>query len=139
MAKSDVLPFTQKSRTKGAIILNADGTTQKTVYTASTEDAVVKMLQIVSNDTSARVVDILVNISGTDYPLGSVTVPASSGTNGVAAAVDVLSGALITALPYDGSGKRVLPLEASVVLKVASQTTLTAGKQITVVASVEEY
>ena len=63
--------------------------------------------------------------------LGSVNVPTLSGTSGTAAAVDLLSGTLMPGLPYDANGKRVLPLPAGAILKVASQATVTAAKTIT--------
>jgi hypothetical protein len=42
-------------------------------------------------------------------------------------------------LPLDRNGKRILPLLAGTVLKVAALATVTAAKTVTVTAIVEEY
>jgi hypothetical protein len=139
MAKSTNLNFTQNLKIGQATIVNADSTALKSVYTGSANDSVVKALQIVSDDTSARVINVYVNNGTTDYLLGSVSVAAASGTNGTAAAIDLLGGTLMPGLPYDANGKRVLPLPASYVLKVSTQVAITAAKTVTVTAMVEDY
>lgn len=139
MAKSTSLNFTQANKAGFATIVPADTTTLRTVYTAGSNDSVVKQLQVVSDDSSARVLNVYINNTSTDYLLGSVNVPASSGSNGTAAAVDLLGGTLMPGLVYDANGKRVLPLPAGYILKVSSQTTVTTGKTVTVTALVEDF
>lgn len=139
MTKSNILPFTQNIVNAGVQILPADTTTLKTLYTASTNDAIVKSLIVNSTDTAAQTVNLWLNISGVDTLLGTVTIPLASGTNGTVAAVDLLSGAIITGLPLDASGKRVLPLKAGTIVKISTVGTVTAAKAITAVALVEEY
>jgi hypothetical protein len=139
MAKSTSLNFTQNLKIGQATVVNADSTGVKTVYTGGTNDSVVKALQVVSDDTSARVVNVYVNNGSTDFLLGSVSVAASSGTNGTAAAIDLLGGTLMPGLPYDSNGKRVLPLPVNYVLKVSSQTAVTSGKTLTFTALIEDY
>lgn len=139
MPKSTALNFTQTLKQGNATIVAADTTALKTVYTGATNDSIVKALQVVSDDTSARVLNVYINNGSTDFLLGSVNVPLASGTNGTAAAVDLLGGTLLPGLPYDANGKRVLPLPAAYVLKVSCQTTVTAAKTVTVTAMVEDY
>ena len=139
MTKTYTLPFTQSLKDGYATIVAADTTALKTVYTGGTNDSVVKALQAVTDDTSARVLNVYVNNGTTDYLVGSVSVAAASGTNGSTAAVDLLGGTLLPGLPYDSNGKRILPLQATHVLKVSSQTTVTAAKTVTVMALVEDY
>lgn len=122
-----------------ATIVAADASGLKTVYTAGSNDSVIKSLQVASDDTTARVLNVYINNGSTDYLLGAVSVAIASGTNGTTAAVDLLGGTLMPALPYDANGKRVLPLPAGYVLKVSSQTTVTAAKTVTITAMAEDY
>ena len=139
MAKSQALNFTQSLKMGMATIVAADASTLKTVYTAGSNDSVIKSLQVASDDTTVRVLNVYINNGSTDYLLGAVSVAIASGTNGTTAAVDLLGGTLMPALPYDANGKRVLPLPAGYVLKVSSQTTVTAAKTVTITAMAEDY
>lgn len=110
----------------------------QTLYTGATNDSVVKGISVASTDSSARNVQLWINTgTGGDKLLGTVAVAANSG-NGTVAAVDLLSGLLIPALPYDQNGKRVLPLKTGVILK-ASVPAVTAGSQFTITVVAEEY
>lgn len=140
MAKSTALNFTQSLKLASATIQPADTTALKTVFTAGSNDAVVKSLHAVSDETAnARVLNLYVNNGATDIYIGSVNVPLSSGFTGAIASVDLLSGTLFPGLPYDAQGKRVLPLPAGYILKVSSQSTMATGKTITVTAMAEDY
>lgn len=114
----------------------------KTLYTASTDDAVVKAINVASTDSAARVMSLWIADSATATPrlIGAVNIPASSGapTSGTAATVDLLGGTLMPSLPYDANGKRVIPLKAGQVLAV-SVPAVTAATAIYVNAMVEEY
>lgn len=140
MSKSQTLNLTQNINLGAVQFTNADAAaTLKTLLTAGADDEIVKGIQIVSDDTSARVLDFLVTINGVDVPLCSVSVAASSGTNGTAAAVDALAAALQPGLPLDALGKRVLPLKALANVKVRNQAQNTAGKTISVTAISEKF
>lgn len=111
----------------------------KELYTSSTDDAIVKGINVTSLDTSARVVSLwLVDTNENRSLIVSINVPISSGTSGTAAAVDLLSGTLLLPLPYDANGKRVLPLKAGQKIGV-SVPAITAGTKIFVTAFIEEY
>lgn len=120
-------------------IVPADTTAWKTVYTAATNDAVVKSLACVSNDTAAKIVRVGIDIGGTVFQIGAVNIPIASGTNGIAAAVDLLQASQLPFLALDRSGKRILPLKAGNILKVAAVATVTENKTLTVTALAEEY
>lgn len=139
MAKSQLLNFTQNINLAAVTIVAADTTTLKTVYTGSANDAIIKGLNITSDDTAARVVNITVHDGTADRQIISITIPAASGTNGLSPSVDALSTVYLPSLPLDNNGKRVLPIKTGHILKVASQSTVTAAKTITVSAIVEEY
>jgi len=139
MPKSTNLNFTQNIKFTGAKITPADTTDLKTLFTAGTNDSVVKAINVQSTDTAARVVNLYVNDGTTDFLIGAVNIPLRSGDNGTAAAVDLLGGTLLPSLPYDSNGKRILPLPAGYVLKVSSQTTVTAAREITVTCMAEDF
>jgi hypothetical protein len=111
----------------------------KDLYTASGDDAVVKAISVSSTDTAARVVSLWI-IGADNQPtlVGAVNIPLRSGDNGTAAAVDLLGGTLMPALPLDATGKRALPLRAGQRLAV-SVPAVTAGTLINVSAQIEEY
>jgi hypothetical protein len=111
----------------------------KELYTAATNDATVKSINVASFDSAARVMSVW--IVGTDAQpvlIGAVNIPANSGNNGTAAAIDLLGGTLMPSLPYDANGKRIVILKAGQKLAV-SVPAVTAGTQINVTAQVEEY
>ena len=111
----------------------------KELYTSATNDSVVKAINVASFDSAARVMKLWI-ISNDAQPIliGAVNIPANSGNNGTAAAVDLLGGTLLPSLPYDANGKRVLALKAGQKIAV-SVPTVTAGTQINVSAQIEEY
>lgn len=111
----------------------------KELYTASVNDAVVKAINVASTDTAARIVTLwLIGADNQPEQLCAVNVPLRSGDNGTAAAIDLLTGTLSPAIPYDANGKRIIPLKAGQKIAV-SVPTVTAGTQINVSAMIEEY
>jgi hypothetical protein len=111
----------------------------KELYTATTDDSVVKAINVASLDSAARVMSVWL-IHATNQPtlLGAVNIPANSGNNGTAATIDLLGGTLMPSLPYDANGKRVIPLKGG--QKIAlSVPAVTAGTQIDVIGVFEEY
>lgn len=139
MAKSTSLYFTQNLKLASTTIQPGDTTTVKTVFTAGANDSVVKALHAVSDDSSARVINVYVNNGSTDILIGSTSVAANSGTNGTTASVDLLSGTLFPSLPYDANGKRVLPIPATYIVKVSCTTTVTTAKTLTISCMAEDY
>jgi hypothetical protein len=141
MAKQTELYLTANLKTAGVTIAPADTTAWKTVYTAAANDAIVKGLACVSDDTAAKNIRIGIDVSGagTVFQIATVNIPIASGTNGTAPAIDLLNAAALPFLPVDRNGKRILPLKAGDILKVAALATLTTAKTITVTALGEEY
>lgn len=139
MTKLSTLNLTQNINTAAVTFVNADvAATLKTLLTAGADDEIVKCLQFTSDDSTARVVDVLLNIGGTDYLLGSVNVPINSGTNGTVSAVDAFA-TLMPGLPVDALGKRVLPLKAGTIVKLRNQTQMTAAKTLTATIISEKF
>jgi len=139
MAKQTNLYITDTIKTPGVSFANADGTTAKTLYTAAADDAVVKAIMVTSTDTAARNLRLIINDGSTDRTIGTVNIPITAGTTGSITAVDMLGAALMPGLPLDQQGKRILPMQAGHILKVAPLVAVTATFTIDVTAVVEEY
>lgn len=112
----------------------------KSLYTASANDAVVKAINVASTDSAARIMSLWQQdaAGGPLQLVGAVNIPASSGSNGTAATIDLLGGTLMPSLPYDANGKRVIGLKAGTKLFV-SLPAVTASTYISVSATVEEF
>lgn len=139
MAKSTNLNFTQTIKTPCVALTSANGTAAATLYTASTNDAVVKSLMVSTNDTTTVNLVVSINNGSSDFVLGTVNIPINSGYTGAIASVDVLGSSLLSGLPRDINGRNVLPLPSGYVLKVGCLATMTSAKTVNVIASVEEY
>ena len=111
----------------------------KELYTASSNDAIVKSINVSSLDSAARVMSVwIVGSDSQPRLLGAVNIPANSGNNGTAAGIDLLGGTLLPSLPYDSNGKRIVELKNGEKIAV-SVPAVTAGTQIAVTAQIEEY
>lgn len=139
MAKSTNLNFTQAISNPVKRLNNANGTTPAVVYTASANDAVIKSITVTSTDTSAVNLQLFVDDGTTVGLLGTVRIPAASGTDGATATFDILNSSLLPGLPVDLNGRKILPLKAGYILKAAPLVAITSAKQVDIFSSVEEY
>lgn len=139
MAKSTNLNFTQNIKAPCVALTSANTTTAATLYTASSDGAVVKSVVASTNDSTAVNLVVVVNNGTTDFVLGTVNLPINSGYTGAIASVDVLGSNLIPGLPRDINNRSVLPLPSGHVLKVGCLATMTSAKVANVIANVEEY
>lgn len=118
-----------------AQIANADASNKKALVTAGSSGSKVTAIRACSDEAStARVLQLILTRSATDYLLGSVSVPALSGTDGAAAVKDLLNTTDMPGLPVDNDGQRYLFLQSGDVLNVKSLTTVTSGKTVNVSA-----
>jgi hypothetical protein len=133
-----ILPQTVK--TPAVQIANADGTTAKTIYTASANGALISAITVASTDGTARDLKFYVNNGTTDILLCTVQIPANSGNTNALPPVDVLRSTMCPGLAFDANGNRVIFLEAGDILKAAAGASVTAGQTINIVCpSVGEY
>ena len=139
MAKSTNLNFTQEIEVVGKRLTSSDTTSYVTLYTAGTNDAVVKSITVTTTDTAAVNLKVAINDGTTDFLLGTVRVALASGTDGAASSVDILGSGLLPGLPRDLNSRAILPLKNGHILKVGCLATMTASKQTDVIAVVEEY
>lgn len=101
---------------------NASGTTRHNLVPAQGQNYRIDAITAVSTDTSDRVVDVIINTSGNHYAIGSINVPAGSGT-GLVAAVNLVEH-LVTALQAG------LVLNAATTVDVLVESAITSGKVI---------
>lgn len=112
-----------------------------TIYTAGASGGRVYELSACTDDASvAPLVHVYVFRGSTVIPIGTVTVPVSTGnTNAARFNVDFLDGVAITGMPIDNTGKRYIPLMANDVLKCGVLVNLTSLKTCYVMASGADY
>lgn len=117
-----------------AQILPADTTTNKTLITASTDGTKVLAILVTSTDTSARDIQLKKTVSGTDHILGTFSIPITAGFINSTPTVNLFNHTQMPYLPRDANGNPYLQLESGATLTVASLTTVTAAKVISIVA-----
>lgn len=115
-------------------IVNGDGQTVKTIFTAGANGSVVNSLTVSSTDTSNRDVNVYLTRSATNYLLTTVQIPLSAGNANGVPAVDLLRSAQIPGLAYDANGNSVLHLKSGDTLTFSAPVTVTSAKQITAAA-----
>lgn len=131
MAKNDILYIPKSYTSFAATILPADTTSLKTLYTFPSDDCNVLMLSAVTDDTAANDLIFYINTNSTDYRIGHVDLPATSGTDGTTNAVNCLNATNLPFLLYDDTGlNKYIPGKAGDVLKVAAKATVTSAKTI---------
>jgi len=135
VSNTAVFPQTPK---KGLVqIVNADGTTKKTVVTAGADGIKVVALNASSDDTSNRTLQVFITRSVTSYLIGSAVITTLAGTDGSTLPIDML--ALIPGLPVDNDGQRYLFLESGDTLQVAVTGAVTAAKTVHVAADAANF
>lgn len=114
--------------------------TLKTIFTAGTEGSVVKSINCINTDSAKTVALILTDASASFCSIiGTIAVTGVAGYPATTVApFDLLSGSYLPFLPYDGAGKRCLPMKAGYLLKLAVPA-LTAAKWLGVQVMGEHY
>lgn len=138
MSLSNLPFFPQSVNTDKQTFLPADTTTVKAVSAAGTNGSKVSMLLAASSDTTARDIVLYVTISATNYPIGIVSIPITAGTLDTAPTINLLNSSQLQ-LPLDANGNPYIYLGPGATLSAAAGTTVTTAKQITLVATREDY
>lgn len=125
-----IFPLTPK--TSIATIVNADGTTKKTLVTAGADGTRLDQLRVCSDDTANCTLQFFTSLDGgTTWAIqGEVIVAAGSGTNGTLGWTEGLS-----SLNSDNA----LAMQAGEVLGVAAKAAVTAGKTVTITARCGDF
>ena len=134
MAVTSTPIFPQLVQSPAVQILPADTTSLKTLITAGSDGTIVNELLVTSTDTIARDLQLVVTISATDYIIGTVSIPASSGTLNNIPSVGIFDSAQIPNLQSDNNGHKYLQLGSGAVLKVKVLTAVSATRVISVIA-----
>jgi hypothetical protein len=113
-------------------IVNADGQTQKTVYTAGANGSKLTSLVGTSTDTSARDIQISITNGGTSYLLGTVSLPIGAGTTSAIPSVNMLDPTKLVGLAYDSDNNPYIHLVSGDTLTVSAPVSITAAKTVTV-------
>lgn len=112
-----------------------DTTTTQVLVTAGAGGSRINNISVTSDDTSDVVLNVFYYDGTTDYLIGAVNIPTLSGTDGTILPVSLLTQALMPFLGDDLS----YYLEATDSIRVAAQTTVTAAKKISLVATYGDY
>ena len=115
-------------------VLPADTTALKTIYTAATNGSRVESIICTNTATVAdSVVQLWAVIGGTNYLIGSVTVPLTAGNVATVPSVNLMSylGNFGSTLNRDANGNTYLYLATGTVLKIAVTVTMATGKTLT--------
>lgn len=129
--------FIATVRTPVVSIVNADGTSFKSLMVPGSSGSRLDALSAINSDASnAYVLQFAIQVSGVDYEIGEVTVPIGSGTNGTAKAVNVLNE---TDLPQLANTLNVLFLANGATLRVRSKTAVSGVNTVKLVGFGGDY
>lgn len=116
-------------------IVNADGTTAKSLYSAGANGSRVDQIVCTSDDTGAQTVQLIINDGTNDNVVGEIAIPAGAGTNGSTKAVKVINS---TDLPWLSDSGSIF-IKTGYSIKVKSKAAVTAAKTLTFVAFAGDY
>lgn len=131
--------FPQTITTYVVAIANADASTVKTLAAAGTNGTKIEAINVSLTDTTTRDLQIYATISATNYLLGTVNIPLSSGNTNAVPSIDLLRHSQLPFFAYDANGNKYIYLANGTTLSVASGSTVTSGKFLTVVAYGEDF
>lgn len=131
--------FPQTIKNYVAQILPADASTVKTLVTGATNGTKIEAITVASTDTSARDVQLVMTISSVVYVLATVAIPINSGNTNAIPAVDILRNTQWPGLSYDSNGNKILYVASGSVLGVKALTTVTAAKELDILAIGGDY
>jgi hypothetical protein len=126
-------------------VLPTDTTGKKTVATGKAagakEPGGSKIVALLATSTDTNAMDVAISIlrNGVSFALGCVSVAAGSGSDGTKPSVNLLDAAGIPGLPVDRAGQHYLHLQDGDQLQVGVLSTVTADKEIDIIAMGFDY
>jgi len=139
MAKTNEAVFTQNTNNARATIVNADGTTAKSLISAGADDTKITGIALTTDDSAAVNVQIIYNDGTNDTVLGIVNVPLTSRFAASKPGVNGLNTTDLPHLPKDSAGNPFIMLKNGHSLKVAALATVTSAKTLYAVAFGEDF
>jgi hypothetical protein len=127
MVKSATPVFPIHIKNGYARLANADGTGYKTIYTPGSEGSIIKQISFINTQTTTRVLQLAVTVSGVDYQIGTINVPASAGNLITIPTVNVLRDAQLPNMFVDNSGNPIIMLNSDEVLKAKVTVAVASG------------
>ncbi len=113
---------------------STDTTVAKVIFTPGANGSFLESIIITTQDTVARDIYLLYRSGGVSYQLTRVTVPLSSGDTAAIVPLDLLRNSQVTGLVVDANGNKVLPVLAGDAIWIGLVATMTAGKNMDVLA-----
>lgn len=120
-------------------ILPADTTSLKTLCTAGANGTKIERITVTSTDTSAKDLQLVVTSGGTDYIIGTASIPANSGNTNALPTVSLLEHAQFVGLAGDANGNKYLYLAAGAVLKAKALSAVTTARAINIFVQGGDY
>ena len=118
------------------VVADSDTTAKKTLYTDAGNGSIIRGgIGAVSIDTVPRDFCLWMNIGGTDYLKGTITVAAGAGNTGAVVGANMFSRANIPDLSLDTNGNMYLKVPPSGIVKISAAATLSSTKNCTFVAA----
>jgi hypothetical protein len=128
--------FVQAANVTVIQFTSADTTVAKTVFTAdATNPSVLRAINVVNDDTAVIDFDVLIDLGGSDFYLGTVQCAAGAGRTADSNGTNVLDPVAIPGLNDDGE----LFLPPAAEIKLACKATMTAAKIADVTAVGADY
>jgi len=112
-------------------IVNGTGTTITNLVTAGTNGTKIESINVSNTDTIAYTLQFYITISATNYLIGTVTLPLSSGNTVAAPPLDVITRGNFPSLAVDANTNPYLYLASGSSLSVAVTVAVTSGKTVT--------
>lgn len=120
--------FYSALKTAVQTIVNADGTTLKTVYTAGANGGKVVGIGQTTDDTATEDCQLWLTVGAVTVLLGTKTIPITAGFVTGTPAFNWFDGIQMPFVPIDRDGQRYLPIPPAGVLKWGSKVAVTAAK-----------
>lgn len=112
-----------------AKLVAADGTANKSVAVPVADGTRIKALMATSDDTVARVLQLVKTVAAVDYIIGEVNVPIGAGTDGSTPAVNLLNATNMPGLQTDGIS-RWIDVANGTTFNIRTKVAVTAAKTI---------
>jgi hypothetical protein len=144
MALSNVPFFPQALLSPPTQFTNSTSTSTPTqLLAAQTNGVKLEAILVASTDTSARDINLYLNVSSTNYLIATVSIPANAGNSDSVPAVNLLSALTgaspLLPIPRDSNGNPYMYLDSNTALYAAPATTITSGKVWNIVPIGESF
>ena len=129
--------FVDVANNTGVTFVDTDGTTKKTIVTASANGTKVSAIVVNSSeDTVNKIIELYFNDGTTSYLLSATVIPMGAGVNGSPGS-ELLTDQNI--YPIDNNGNPEIVLRTGESLELAMQSAVTLNKTITATALARDF